>query len=95
MAAPILLAVSNKYGAPPGRRGRDEGALLLGVRVYLRRLRLDGGGYDEAGAYWGVGAPIYWAYTLDGALDITMRASSREAAKATLLADYPGIRFYR
>lgn len=95
MPAPILPNVPTSYGAPMGRPGRDEGALLPGDRVYLRRLRLDSGGYDEGGAYWGHGAPIYWAYALDGAFDITLRARSRKAAKAAILADYPGVRFFR
>lgn len=95
MTAPTLPAVNSRYGAPLGRHGHDEGALLPGDRVYLRRLRLDSGGYDEGGAYWGHGQPIYWAYALDGALDITMRARTRDAVKAALLADYPGIKFFR
>lgn len=30
-------------------------------RFYLRRVRLNSGGYDDFGSYWGCGAPLYQA----------------------------------
>lgn len=72
-------------GAPMGRRGygRQPGA---GLRVRLFRVRLDSGGYDDGGAYWGIGAPLYCA--TDGAdYREFIRAPSRFAACALLDLD--------
>jgi hypothetical protein len=62
----------------------------------LRRVRLDAGGYDEGGAYWGRGGPLYHAceYRTDG-LDYFFRARDRQHAKEVVLARYPNARFYR
>jgi len=65
------------------------------VRVTLQRVRLNAGGYDQAGCYWGHGGPLYWAATDDGALDTTLRANSREEAKERVRAIVPGARFAR
>ncbi|QPC91487.1 hypothetical protein [Mesorhizobium sp. INR15] len=64
-------------------------------KVTMQRIRLDSGGYDPAGAYWGIGSPLYWAATDDGQLDETFRASSRDAAKAHVRKTIPQARFYR
>lgn len=34
------------------------------VKMYLRPILVaaDGGCYDEGGAYWGSGTPVYWAH---------------------------------
>jgi len=64
-------------------------------KVTLQRVRLDAGGYDQAGCYWGHGAPLYWAATDDGALDTTLRANSRDEAKERVRAIMPGARFAR
>ena len=54
--------VNARYGAPMGRA--DTGATpVQKVRVF--RVNLDSGGYDDGGAYWGAGAPL-WCAT-DGA----------------------------
>ena len=29
------------------------------IKVYLQRVRLNNGGYDSTGSYWGTGAPLY------------------------------------
>ncbi len=64
-------------------------------KVTLRRIRLNSGGYDPQGAYWGIGAPLYWAATDDGEYDATFRADDRDDAKATVREVYPNARFYR
>lgn len=79
MAAPRLPDVSSRYGAPMGRPDRPTAfdltdskgnrfALDFGAprRFYLRRVPLDGGGYDAGGAYWGIGAPLFWACSDSG-----------------------------
>ena len=74
--------VNCSYGAPMGRQSRNWIDADSG-RIYLRRIRLDSGGYDNGGAYWGIGAPLYWASDIDGN-DIFLRAQSRDAAKREL-----------
>lgn len=93
MATPADSKVSCKYGAPMGRGG----SLLAGTKTHLARVRLDSGGYDPGGAYWGIGQPLFVAWDDEGG-EIYLRASSREAAKAQLRAescDPENLRFYR
>jgi len=89
-----ITPVSAKYGAPMGRYTGpdflDEGA----CPIYLRRIPLDGGGYDSGGAYWGLGAPLYSAQDQDGNT-VILRAGSRNAAKANLRASFGALTFYR
>ena len=86
--------VSSRYGAPMGRHtGPDYLATEAGP-LYLRRIHLNSGGYDTGGAYWGHGAPLFYVEDQDGNSQF-MRASSRDAAKAKIAADWPGTRFYR
>ena len=44
--------VSSKYGAPLGRLTSLLGATPKGIRLF--KVRLDSGGYDDGGAYWGL-----------------------------------------
>lgn len=50
--------VNSKYGAPMGR-------LAYGVnpvgKVRLFQVDISSGGYDNGGAYWGLGKPLYCA----------------------------------
>ncbi|WP_426050364.1 hypothetical protein [Brevundimonas sp. SL161] len=64
-------------------------------KVTLRKVRLDSGGYDPEGAYWGHGEALYWAATDDGSLDMTLRASNRDDARAQVRDVIPGARFFR
>lgn len=86
--------VSGAYGAPMGRM---DSQIDYGARLYLRRVRLDSGGYDEGGAYWGLGQKL-WAYG-DGEDWRYMRAFDRDAAKAKIReeADIPPdqVRFWQ
>lgn len=69
-------------------------------RFYLQRVRLDAGGYDSGGAYWGVGAPLYRFEAGEGADELTewpsgfLRARTRADAKRQLRETYPAARFY-
>jgi hypothetical protein len=51
--------------------------------VELFKVRLDSGGYDNGGAYWGTGAPLYCA-TDNGGYCQFVRANSRAAAMVAL-----------
>ncbi len=66
--------VNGRYGAPMGRRNTGNAPVDKTVRVF--RVRLNAGGYDDGGAYWGHGGAIYCA--TDGAdYFATVRADSR------------------
>ena len=74
--------VNCQYGAPMGRPsfGTPEHAEHK-IRVF--RVNLDSGGYDDGGAYWGIGQALYCA--TDGAdYRQFLRATSRLAAIAAL-----------
>lgn len=62
---------------------------------YLRKVRINNGGYDPNGAYYGVGEPVYEFFN-DGNLDTAVRAKDRATAKSQVRAFYPEyeIRFY-
>lgn len=71
--------VSSKYGAPMGRR--DYGNTPEnGIRLF--RVYLDAGGYDNGGAYWGLGMPLYCAEKDD--YQRFIRAASRKEAAEKL-----------
>ena len=79
----------SQYGASMGRS--NYGRLDVARRVRLFRVRLDAGGYDNGGAYWGLGLPLWCALAEDMSADLVqpatdarnfVRAASRkEAAK--------------
>lgn len=97
--------VSGKYGAPMGRMSHnsytDKQGRTFEITVNenagpfrLIRCPLDSGGYDRGGAYWGLGAPLYY---YEGPLsDISgyVRGKTREAAKAAVRETHPKARFY-
>ena len=66
-----------------------------GTRLRLVRTRLDSGGYDRNGTYFGIGAPLYWCASDDGDIDYILRAGDREAATRKVQERYPTARFYR
>lgn len=51
-------------------------------KVYLSRVRLDSGGYDHHGRYWGIGAPLFVAYDNSG--EEYVRACCRKHAARIL-----------
>ena len=69
------------------------------MKFTLCRIRLDSGGYDSGGAYWGIGEPLYGAETQDGlddqVLRLFMRATDRNDAKNKVRERFPNARFYR
>lgn len=60
-----LPRVSTKYGAPMGRISTLPPGGISG-RAKLFRVRLDSGGYDDGGAYWGIGGLLYCLDALEG-----------------------------
>ena len=70
--------VSSRYGAPMGRSSSP-----VHGNVTLEQVRLDSGGYDTGGAYWGTGEPLWLAEDEDGNQEF-LRARDRAAAQAKL-----------
>lgn len=62
--------VNARYGAPMGRPTFGHGANPT-TPFELRRIRINQGGYDDGGAYWGTGQPLYWycAYETDDTVE--------------------------
>ena len=96
--------VNARYGAPMGRKSDHlEGLIITEAdpRFTLRRVRINSGGYDSGGAYWGLGEPLFWwsvTITEDEARDECsgfLRAHNRIAAKAAITTIHPKARFLR
>lgn len=71
-----------RYGAPMGRRFVGDLDQSSGT-VRLFKVRLDSGGYDDGGAYWGLrssGVSLWCAQDKDGDRMFTDAASRRAAA---------------
>ncbi|MGX7894966.1 hypothetical protein [Tsuneonella sp. HG222] len=78
-----------------GRLSRTQGDVLpTDPPLTLRHCPLDSGGYDQGGAYWGLGPRLYWCGNDAGDIDYFFRAADRKAAKATVREDYPEARFF-
>ena len=61
-------------------------------RFYLQHARLDNGGYDRGGAYWGHGDPVYIAQNYEDTVQRSYRAKSRAQAAEELLEEFPNAR---
>ena len=89
---PQFPEVNARYGAPMGRwTGRED---CKGTPCRVFRVRLDSGGYDQGGAYFGGesnGKRLYCAQG-DG-LQLFTRQDSRSAAKAYFRTVCPTLRW--
>ena len=83
-----------KRGAAMGRADKQAPALLE-HKFNLRRIRLNNGGYDSGGAYWGHHLLLYWACNQDHTAEMSFRAYNRKDAKAKIREEYPRARFFR
>ncbi len=79
-------------GAALGRSTR-RGPEDFDGKLTLRQVRLDSGGYDQNGTYFGHGNPLYWYASDDGEIDGVLRAHDRDDAKAQVLKLYPRAKF--
>jgi hypothetical protein len=84
-----------RRGAAMGRGSYHADDRTAPVKLHVRRVRLDPGGYDPNGTYFGTGEPLYWVADADCDVDFVLRARDREHAKRQALADYPNARFFR
>ena len=77
-----LRRVDTSRGAPMGRSCDPITANIRKVRVH--RVKMSScGAYDEGGAYWGVGTPLYravWGHESGFICESFVRANSREEA---------------
>ena len=98
MAIPPLTPDAGWMGDRAWRRPRPTDARRRCAHP-VQRVRLNRGGYDDGGASWGAGAPLYRyaaAEARNGECpEGFLRAADRAAAKAQILARYPAARFYR
>lgn len=74
---PFKTLVKTKYGAPIGR-GSDKPSFNA-QRVTIHNVPIDSGGYDDGGAYWGIGQTIFAFIDSDGGIEYSRHASSRAA----------------
>lgn len=95
-----------RYGASMGRdvthakiagnenwRGAPTDATPRKFR--LAHMRLNGGGYDSGGAYWGAGLRLYQVSDDSGDVCYYIRAHDRTQARTLVQARYTAARFYR
>jgi hypothetical protein len=69
--------VGGTYGAPMGRSESPLGEGSRSVRVF--EVRINRGGYDDGGAYWGLGPALYCAQCDEGGRKF-IRAKNRDEA---------------
>jgi hypothetical protein len=84
-----------KRGAALGRPSVKDAANDEPIKLYLRRVHLNSGGYDRNGTYFGHGSGLWWVASEDETVDYMLRASDRDDAKSLVLAEYPNARFFR
>lgn len=70
----IITAVNCKYGAPMGRqnvgynifdKNQNKEIPATNKKIFDCRVKLDTGGYDKGGVYWGIGKELRVKYTKD------------------------------
>lgn len=81
-----LGEVSCKFGAPMGR-GETCGEKYFVHVLHLRGLHIDSGGYDNGGAYWGIGDPLFHLQGFE--VERFFRADNRQGAVAWVKENYP------
>jgi hypothetical protein len=58
-------------------------------KLFLRHIRLNDGGYDRYGTYFGLGERLYWCANEELTVDFILRAPDRAAAIGEVLEEYP------
>ena len=88
----VYTKACSQYGASMGRRDTITEPLTV-EKIHLERVRLDSGGYDPGGAYWGHGAPLFVAW--GGGQEMFFRAGDRDEAKEIVKGIFKNVKFYR
>ena len=89
---------ADQYGAGMGRTSYS-GVRNKPYKFRMERVKLDSGGYDNGGAYWGRDLPLYYARAddpseEDDSTELFLRAFDRADAKAQVVDLYPNARFF-
>jgi len=84
---------NSRFGAPMG----DSDTYDMTPKLYLQRINFVDGAYGPDGTYWGMGVPMWCAFNAPAAQGtrVYVRARTREAAKAEVLAKLTSVSFYR
>lgn len=92
----IKLPKAYDYRGAAMARGSDWDRQPNG-KVKLERMIMVGGDYDQGGAYWGKGLPLWVCETDDSEYILRgyVRARSRELAKLEIIQHWPQARFNR
>jgi hypothetical protein len=82
------------WGGDPSRgaalgRATEAGSADYDGKLALIRIKINRGGYDPQGTYFGVGEPLFNLSDEDGTIDRTFRARDRKAAVAMARGMYP------
>jgi len=64
------------------------------AKWYLRRMKLNSGGYNSSGHYYGIGAPLYKATRDDDDEVVLIRARTRRLAIIELKARFPNAKLF-
>lgn len=80
-------------GAALGRVTRHDAPTDRPIKLYLQHIRLDDGGYDSNGTYFGTGDSLYWYADADGEVDAVLRANGVAGAQAKVREFYPLAQF--
>lgn len=80
--------MSHRYGAPMGEMPTLTQAATP-ARLSIRKVRLNGGGYDSSGTYWGRGMPLYCVEDIDTGMRLFVRASDRATVVEQVRASFP------
>lgn len=80
-------------GAALGRVTRHDAPMYKPIDLTLQHIRLDDGGYDSNGTYFGTGDPLYWYADDDGEVDAVLRAKGVADAQAKVREIYPRATF--
>ena len=76
-------------GAALGRPSIKEEPKDYAGLLYLWHMRLDAGGYDKNGTYFGIGERLYWCANENHTVDFMLRAQDRADARTQVLQVYP------
>lgn len=86
--------VDTRFGAPMGRATWPLKGDIPPRSLSLFRVRIDAGGYDDGGAYWGLGAPLYCLRGSGDDWDVRgfVRAPSRAHAALALCVPHSALK---
>lgn len=90
---PYLPKAYNRYGANLGRTSYRK-YYNNPIKVHLNHIHLDSGGYDQGGAYWGIGEKLYLCADDLDIIYFFFRAKNRDEAKKVVQKTVPLATFY-